>query len=79
MDIEQKLAIIEAAVKKTCKSLREDAAYSGSWDDGGASRAEERFKAFNDGVTYEYADGTQHEKDAWNFQVRYMHTADQYV
>ncbi len=28
------------------------------------------------GVTYEYEDGGQHEKDAWNFQVRYGHVAD---
>ena len=34
------------------------------------------------GVTYEWveSDGTaqQHEKDAWNFQVRYQHIADAY-
>jgi hypothetical protein len=24
-------------------------------------------------------DGSLHEKDAWNFQVRYTHQADQYV
>lgn len=59
MDIEEKLALIEEAVKKSCKSLREDAAYSGSWDDGGASRAEERFKAFNDGVTFALTGVTQ--------------------
>ena len=28
------------------------------------------------GVTYQYSDGTTHEKDAWNFQVRYHHVAD---
>ena len=28
------------------------------------------------GVTYRYADGQEHEKDAWNFQVRYGHVAD---
>lgn len=28
------------------------------------------------GVTYRYQDGVQHEKDAWNFQVRYSHVAD---
>lgn len=27
-------------------------------------------------VTYRYADGAQHDKDAWSFQVRYMHVAD---
>ena len=27
-------------------------------------------------VTYQYEDGTTHEKDAWNFQVRYIHVAD---
>ena len=27
-------------------------------------------------VTYEYEDGVQHSKDAWNFQVRYGHVAD---
>ena len=35
------------------------------------------------GVTYEWteADGTinRHEKDAWNFQVRYTHQADLHV
>lgn len=28
------------------------------------------------GVTYMAADGSIHEKDAWNFQVRYTHLAD---
>lgn len=31
------------------------------------------------GVTYQYADGSTHEKDAWNFQVRYHHIADEFV
>lgn len=30
-------------------------------------------------VTYEYPDGSQHSKDAWNFQVRYMHVADKFI
>lgn len=28
-------------------------------------------------VTYEYEDGVQSSKDAWNFQVRYYHVADE--
>lgn len=35
------------------------------------------------GVTYEWVDSNgevrQHEKDAWNFQVRYKHIADRYL
>jgi hypothetical protein len=32
------------------------------------------------GVTYRnIVDGSIHEKDAWNFQVRYTHHADQFV
>lgn len=27
-------------------------------------------------VTYKYPDGGGHTKDAWNFQVRYQHIAD---
>ena len=27
-------------------------------------------------ITYMFEDGTTHSKDAWNFQVRYMHIAD---
>lgn len=27
-------------------------------------------------VLYQYEDGGTHKKDAWNFQVRYMHVAD---
>lgn len=27
-------------------------------------------------VTYRYTDGSEHSKDAWNFQVRYGHIAD---
>ena len=30
------------------------------------------------GVTYQQVDGSVYEKDAWNFQVRYEHIADQY-
>lgn len=28
-------------------------------------------------ATYEYTDGSQASKDAWSFQVRYAHVADQ--
>ena len=28
------------------------------------------------GVTYLQSNGTTHEKDGWNFQVRYFHQAD---
>jgi len=28
------------------------------------------------GVTYMQRNGTTHEKDGWNFQVRYFHQAD---
>lgn len=30
-------------------------------------------------VTYRYDDGGEHQKDAWNFQVRYGHIADRAV
>ncbi len=30
-------------------------------------------------VTYVQSNGVEHSKDAWNFQVRYGHQADQYV
>lgn len=30
-------------------------------------------------VTYKYRDGQESSKDAWNFQVRYMHIADKWV
>lgn len=30
-------------------------------------------------VTYKYSDGATHSKDAWNFQVRYQHTADEVI
>lgn len=30
-------------------------------------------------VTYQYEDGYQHSKDAWNFQVRYTHIADKAI
>lgn len=30
-------------------------------------------------VTYRYADGTECQKDAWNFQVRYQHIADKHL
>ena len=59
MNIEQKLGLINSAVAKSCKALREDAALSGSWDDGGASRSEEKLKAFNDGVTFALTGVTQ--------------------
>ena len=29
------------------------------------------------GVTYMQSNGDEHEKDCWNFQVRYSHIADQ--
>lgn len=30
-------------------------------------------------VTYEYEVGVQHTKDAWNFQIRYQHIADEKI
>ena len=30
-------------------------------------------------VTYAFSDGTSTSKDAWNFQVRYTHSADFYA
>lgn len=30
-------------------------------------------------VTYQYPTGELHSKDAWNFQVRYQHQADNFI
>jgi hypothetical protein len=46
------LKIIQNAVTESAAAARENAGYSGSWGDGGASAAEERLRVWLDGVNY---------------------------
>ena len=49
---EHELRTIQVAVAESAAAARENAGYSGSWGDGGASAAEERLRVWLDGVNY---------------------------
>lgn len=46
------IQIIKQKVEASAKNAREDAGYSGSWTDGGASRMEEKLKHWLDGIRF---------------------------
>lgn len=53
MELDKAVAVVKAAVEKGAKQARDDAGYSGSWGDGGASQSEERLKYWLDGISFQ--------------------------
>lgn len=51
-DVSQLVRQIEAAVKKSAHSARENAAYAGSFGDGGASQMEDKLRYWLDGIKF---------------------------